>query len=170
MRQMIILLLTIILWLNCSSNIRLHQNLKKKEHVLAIVPFTGKGVNKNWCYSAADELTRLLFIEKNINVIDRSRINSALVELKIENPYYFSSEEMRTFSDTLDATIICLGRIYNHVQHKERNEPINHLSITLSFVDGRNTKVIGMIYDHIISSDSYDEIIPRILKKMVGKI
>ncbi|MCK5454869.1 MAG: hypothetical protein KAJ16_10925, partial [Calditrichia bacterium] len=96
--------------------------------------------------------------------------NSALVELKIENTYYFSSEEMRTFSDKLDAKIICLGRIYNHVQHKEKNEPINHLSITLSFVDGRNTKVIGMIYDHIISSDSYDEIIPRILKKMVGKI
>jgi len=104
MKQMIIQLFMILMCLNCSSNIRLRNNLEKKEHIIAVVPFTGKGVNKNLCYSAADELTRLLFIEKNINVIARSRVNAAMAELKIENPYYFSTADLKMFSDNLDAS------------------------------------------------------------------
>ena len=170
MKQMIFPLFIILICLNCSSNIRLNSNLEKKEHIVAVFPFTGKGVNKNWCYSAADELTRILFIEKNINVIARSRVNAAMADLKIENPYYFSSSDLKIFSDTLDATIICLGRIYSSVLHLGEKESINQVSITLSFIDGRNTNVIGIIYDQIISSDSYDVLIPRILKKMIGKM
>ena len=170
MKQMIIQLFMILMCLNCSSNIRLRNNLEKKEHIIAVVPFTGKGVNKNLCYSAADELTRLLFIEKNINVIARSRVNAAMAELKIENPYYFSTADLKMFSDTLDASIICVGQINSYALRQGENKPIYYLSITLSFIDGRDTNVIGIIYDQIISSDSYDVLIPKILKKMIGKM
>jgi hypothetical protein len=161
-------IICIFLFISCSSNIHFQQKLKHKEAKLAVLHFSGKGVSRTLRYLAADELTTLLYVDKKYLVIDRSLVNAVVQEFEIENPYFLSKEKLITVSDSLSANVMVLGLIENEKDAGFLEKGENHFTITLRFLDGKSSDVIGMIYEKESSFEPPFKVIPGMLIRMVN--
>lgn len=164
------LIICIFLFISCSSNIHFQQKLKRKEVKMVVLHFSGKGVSRTLRYLAADELTTLLYVNKKYEVVDRSLVNAVAQEFEIENPYFLSKEKLITMSDSLSANVIVLGSIENEKDPGVLEKGENHFKITLRFLDGKSSDVIGMIYEKESSFEPPFKVVPGMLVRMVNKL
>lgn len=164
------IIICIFLFICCSSNIHFQQKLKRKEAKMAVLHFGGKGVSKTLRYLAADELTTLLYVGKKYSVVDRSLVNAVVQEFEIENPYFLSKEKLITVSDSLSANVIVLGLIENEKDPGVLEKGENHFTITLRFLDGKSSDVMGMIYEKESSFEPPFKVVPGMLVRMVNKL
>lgn len=164
------IIICILHFISCSSNIHFQQKLKRKETKMAVLHFSGKGVSKTLRYLAADELTTLLYVDKKYSVVDRSLVNAVAHEFEIENPYFLSRETLITISDSLSANVIVLGLIENEKDPGILEKGENHLKIILRFLDGNSSDVMGMIYEKESSIEPPFKVVPSMLVRMINKL
>ena len=162
--------LCILIFLNCATNHYFSRKLKKSKTVIAVLPFTGKGMSKTLGYLAADELTTLIYIEKKIPVVDRSRVNFILKELEIENPYFLSRDNLTTIADSLGANVIILGMMNRENESPDPEKSVNYLNITLRFLDAESGEVIGIIYEKDTTGEPPFKVIPVMLENIVRQL
>ena len=99
------------------------------------------GIGKN----AADRLTDALFLKKNLRVIDRSKVNDALIDMEIKSPEALSNEQVASLGQKLNAHYLVLGRIVQTTD-KEFMTSGNDMGLYISFriVTTDNSSVVGM--------------------------
>ena len=118
--------------------------------------FIENGIGKN----AADRLTDALFLKKNLRVIDRSKVNDALVDMDIKTSEALSKEQLSTLGQRLNAHYLVLGRIVQTTD-KEFMTAKNDLGLYISFriVSSDNSDVVGMAtYKTTYKEDLFKEI------------
>ncbi len=160
----------LILCYSCANQMYFHEFLDRKNDVIAVCPFTGSNVSRTISNFAADELNRILFINKNLSVVDRSQVNYLIKSMVLENPYYLSRRDIRSFADSLQVNVIVLGNIEYHPLNRYEISGKYFISITLRFIDVNSFAVSGMIYDEIRISGNINEALSLLLEKMINKI
>ena len=115
-------------------------------------------------------MTTLIYVEKKIPVIDRSRVNFILKELEIENPYFLSRNDLTTIADSLGANVIILGMMNRETESPDPEKSVNYLNITLRFLDAESGEVIGIIYEKDTTGEPPFKVIPVMLENIVRQL
>lgn len=118
--------------------------------------FIDDGIGKN----AADRLTDALFLIKNLRVVDRSKVNDALIDMGIKTSEALSKEQLDNLGQRLNAHYIVLGRIIQTTD-KEFMTSKNDMGLYISFriVSTENSNVVGIAtYKTDYKEDLFKEI------------
>lgn len=124
--------------------------------------FIEAGIGKN----AADRLTDALFLKKNIRVVDRSKVNNALIDMEIKTPEALSVEQLKSMGQKLNAGYIILGRIVQTTD-KEFMTSKNEMGLYITFriISTSDSDVVGMgSYKTTYKKDLFREIDLAMLK------
>ena len=93
-------------------------------------------------------------------MIDRSKVNDALIDMEIKSPEALSSEQITSLGQRLNANFILLGRIVQTTE-KEFLTTKNDMSLYISFriVSTNNSEVVGIAtYKTTYKEDLFKEI------------
>lgn len=170
MKSASIVIATLLFISDCSVSSRFIKELDRRNTTIAVLPFNGTGISKTYLDLATDEFTRLIFIKKGFQVIDKSQVKYYLRKIKPDHSILFSKEHYFLLADTLQATVIILGSIELFFIPSEHEENLQHLIITLRFINGANAEIFGMVYEKTTTVLPLSQIIPELLEKMLPKI
>ena len=136
---------------------------------MAILPFTGRGagISQRSGHIAADRLTTYLYLKKQISVVDRSQVSHVLHHLGIKNTYFLGKKELIEIADTLDASIVVLGLLENEAKQAHWKTPVNTLTVTLRFLDGKTGEILHILHKRDQVKSEPDSFADTLLKTMV---
>jgi hypothetical protein len=154
----------------CSSNSYFSTRINSYDTVIAVLPFSGVGVSQTTKNLLADELNNIIYVEKKIQVIDRSHVNFLIHQEGISNPYSISSSQIIKISDSLQASVVVLGFISKKSYWDNLQNQFHQVTITVRFLEGSSARVMGIMTKSHRMEEFQIESIQRILKKMVGDI
>lgn len=160
--QITIYVLFVLLIASCSPS---KEAVVMKEFTgdgVAVINFSVQGsmIENGIGKSAADRLTDALFLKKNLRVIDRSKVNDALIDMDIKTPETLSKEQLTNLGQRLNAHYVVLGRIVQTTD-KEFMTAKNNMGLYISFriVSTDNSDVVGMAtYKTTYKEDLFREI------------
>ena len=160
--QIIIYALLVLLIASCSQSKDVVVMKEFTGDGIAVINFSVQGsmVENGIGKNAADRLTDALFLKKNLRVIDRSKVNDALIDMEIKSPEALSSEQITSLGQRLNANFILLGRIVQTTE-KEFLTTKNDMSLYISFriVSTNNSEVVGIAtYKTTYKEDLFKEI------------
>lgn len=129
---------------------------------VAVINFSvqGASISSSIGKNAADRLTDALFLKKNLRIIDRSKVNDALVDMEIKTPETLSKEQLFTIGQRLKANYLILGRIVQ-TSDKDFLTSTSDMGLYISFriVSTDNSDVVGMAtYKTSYKDDLFKEI------------
>lgn len=162
MKYIIINVLIGLIILSCSTS---KEAVVMKEFTgdgVAVINFSvqGSSISTGIGKNAADRLTDALFLKKNLRVIDRSKVNDALVDMEIKTSEALSKEQLANIGQRLNANYLILGRI---VQSSDSDFLASDnkmgLYITFRIVATSNSDIVGMAtYKTDYKDDLFKEI------------
>ncbi|MBE0539118.1 MAG: hypothetical protein IH620_05350 [Ignavibacterium sp.] len=160
--QIIIYALLVLLIVSCSQSKDVVVMKEFTGDGVAVINFSVQGsmVENGIGKNAADRLTDALFLKKNLRVIDRSKVNDALVDMDIKTSEALSKEQLASLGQKLNARYIVLGRIVQTTD-KEFMTSKNDMGLYISFriVSTENSDVVGMAtYKTTYKEDLFKEI------------
>ncbi len=147
MRIIITVLISCIL-LGCSVVFKQAPLLPRENLKVAVLPFTARGpaLSGSVGHIAADELTTLLFTDKQIPIVDRSQVNYCLEMDGINNAYFLSRQQLAQIADSLTASVVVLGLIENRPRASELTHNRSVVAITLRFLNAENGEVLTIVH------------------------
>jgi hypothetical protein len=160
--QIIIYALLVLLIASCSPSKDVVVMKEFTGDGIAVINFSVQGsmIENGIGKNAADRLTDALFLKKNLRVIDRSKVNDALVDMDIKTSEALSKEQLASLGQKLNAHYIVLGRIVQTTD-KEFMTSKNDMGLYISFriVSTDNSDVVGMAtYKITYKEDLFKEI------------
>lgn len=160
--QIIIYALLVLLVAGCSQSKDVVVMKEFTGDGIAVINFSVQGsmVENGIGKNAADRLTDALFLKKNLRVIDRSKVNDALIDMDIKTSEALSNEQIASLGQRLNANFILLGRIVQTTE-KEFLTTKNDMSLYISFriVSTNNSEVVGIAtYKTTYKEDLFKEI------------
>jgi hypothetical protein len=160
--QIIIYALLVLLIASCSQSKDVVVMKEFTGDGIAVINFSVQGsmVENGIGKNAADRLTDALFLKKNLRVIDRSKVNDALIDMEIKSPEALSGEQIISLGQRLNANYILLGRIVQ-TSDKDFITSKNDMGLYVSFriVSTDNSNVVGMAtYKTTYKEDLFKEI------------
>lgn len=168
----ILLVAMFIAFPTCASRtpIILHDGADRETIVVPQFAVRGSGLNSGTAFAAADQLTTLLFTNRNNPVIDRSQVNAWLLSQGIEQTYTFAPGSVVTMADTLNASVVVLGLIESTRIDRQWPEVRHRLSITLRMLSGKTGEVLKIVHGANEASTDAASMIGPLLKKLVTGI
>ncbi len=135
---------------------------------VAVINFATQGsfIDLSIGKNAADRLTDALFLKKNIRVVDRSKVNDALIDMEIKTPESLSNEQLKSMGQRLNANYLILGRIVQTTD-KEFMTSKNDLGLYITFriISVADSDVVGMgSYKTTYKKDLFKELDHAMLK------
>lgn len=160
--QIIVYALLVLLIASCSPSKDVVVMKEFTGDGIAVINFSVQGslIENGIGKNAADRLTDALFLKKNLRVIDRSKVNDALIDMEIKSPEALSREQITSLGQRLNANYILLGRIVQ-TSDKEFMTSKNDMGLYISFriVSTDNSDVVGMAtYKTNYKEDLFKEI------------
>ena len=160
--RQIIYVFIIILITGCSSSKDAVVMKEFNGDGVAIINFSVQGsmIENGIGKNAADRLTDALFLKKNIRVIDRSKVNDALIDMDIKTSEALSKEQLINLGQKLNAHYMVLGRIVQTTD-KEFITSKNDMGLYVTFriVSTDNSEVVGIVsYRTEYKKDLFKEI------------
>lgn len=140
---------------------------------LAILRFDkeGNGLPANIGNNISDKISEDLYISSVYNIVDRSLVNSAMRELKINSTEYLSPETIKELGKMLDAQYLILGKISNSSSYLPYEEDIKgKLALAIRIISVDSLKIAGTASVSINYEHDLKESIPIIAKSIVNKI
>jgi TolB-like protein len=139
---------------------------------IAILNFSKIGpVSGEICKIAADKLTDDFYLISKFNVIDRSKVNEAQINLEITNSESLSSEQIQKLGQKLKANYIVLGRVHcitsENFMESENN---NQLNVSFRIISVANQEIIGIAYYSCEYEDNMVEKLQNMLAQIATKI
>lgn len=168
MKTQIVIFAVLVLMMGCSPSKDVMILKEFNGDGVAVINFSTQGsfiepgIGKN----AADRLTDAFFLKKNLRVIDRSKINDALIDMEIKTPETLSKEQLLKIGQRLNANYVVLGRI---IQTSESNliSTTNDMGLYISFriISTANSDVVGMAsYNTTYKTDLFKELDQAMIK------
>jgi TolB-like protein len=139
---------------------------------IAVLNFSKIGpVSGEICKIAADKLTDDFYLISKFNVIDRSKVNEAQINLEITNSELLSSEQIQKLGRKLKANYLVLGRVHcitsENFMESENN---NQLNVSFRIISVANQEIIGIAYYSCEYEDNMVEKLQSMLSKIASKI
>lgn len=160
--QIIIYTLLVLLIVSCSPSKEAVVMKEFNGDGVAVINFSVQGsfIENGIGKNAADRLTDALFLKKNLRVVDRSKVNDALVDMDIRTSEALSKEQLATIGQRLNANYLILGRIVQTTD-KDFVTSDSKMGLYISFriVSTDNSDVVGMAtYKTNYKEDLFKEI------------
>ncbi len=168
MKTQIVIFTVLVLMIGCSPSKDVMILKEFNGDGIAVINFSTQGsfmessIGKN----AADRLTDAFFLKTNLRVIDRSKINDALIDMEIKTPETLSKEQLLKIGQRLNANYVVLGRI---IQTSESNliSTTSDMGLYISFriISTANSDVVGMAsYNTTYKTDLFKELDQAMIK------
>lgn len=146
--------------------------LKEKfspETKVAVLTFerNGQSAIKNSGSYVADRISDKLFIDKKIQVIDRSLVNRSSLRLNIKNTEYLTADLIQTIGNDLSVDFLVCGKIETFPTSMYFDpEAENTIHLTLRVISAKTGELVGLAQFKKTDKDgieSYDRIINTVI-------
>jgi hypothetical protein len=140
---------------------------------LAVVSFTAQGsfLQHDAGILAADRFSEEMFLRGRYNVIDRARVNNAILDIGLAGMDRLSDEQIQELGRRLDAKYIAVGKVYQetgplyHVNDIEKK-----LTVSIRIIDTGSTDMVGVIRHTIRYKNDFHAAVSRMAIRIAGAL
>ena len=130
--------------------------------------YSGSFISSKHSKLIADLVTSELFIEKKINVIDRSLVKNVLKKYDNAKTGRFSREEIQNIGTELKATHIALGNLNSIDSIEEFYETgLRSIDISMRILDSETGDVVGILRQQQQGKVNIEELIKIAVREML---
>jgi len=145
-------------------------NIKDSTITIAVLNFeySGSFISSKHSKLVADLVTSELFIEKKINVIDRSLVKNDLKKYEKSKTGRFSRNEIRSIGTELKATHIALGNLNSIDSIEDFYETgLRRINISMRVLESETGNVVGILRQQQQGKENIEELIKIAVREML---
>jgi len=178
MKRLFILIFPVLLLISCYtrySNTEFIDEFNFKDSTITIAvlnfEYSGSFISSKHSKLIADLVTSELFIEKKINVIDRSLVKNVLKKYANAKTGRFSREEIQNIGMELKATHIALGNLISMDSIEDFYElGSRRIDISMRILDSGTGNVMGILRQQQHGRENIEELIKIAVREMLNLI
>ena len=165
MKKILFIIIPILIIASCYkrySNNEFNNDFNIKDSTIAIAvlnfEYSGPFISAKHSKLIADLITSELFIEKQINVIDRSLVKNVLTKYENSKSGRFSREDIQNIGNELKATYIALGNLNSLDLIEDYYETgLRRINITIRVLASETGNVVGILRQQQQGKDNIEE-------------